>query len=79
MARIKPRAHFNINELSGNNAKVPLPPRGRRDGVGLKEAEGRQFGDKSRVIKHFGDVRATVERRLSDGRWVACLAILAIG
>lgn len=34
------RAHFNINELSGNNAKVPLPPHGGRNGVGLKEAEG---------------------------------------
>lgn len=30
------RAHFNINELSGNNSVVPLPPHG----VGLKEAEG---------------------------------------
>lgn len=33
------RAHFNINELCGNNAKVPLPPHGGRNGVGLKEAE----------------------------------------
>lgn len=33
-------AHFNINELCGNNAGVPLPPHGGRNGVGLKEAEG---------------------------------------
>lgn len=47
------RAHFNINELSGNNAKVPLPPHGGRNGVGLKEAGSspRLAGD-SLVINH---------------------------
>lgn len=55
--------HFNMNELSHNDLKVPLNAAG--EWRGERERKGpvskRQFGDKSSVIKRFGNLRTTAE------------------
>lgn len=61
--------HFNINELSHNDVKVPSAQRGKRRGERQRKGpvSKRQFGDKSSVIKHFGAIRTTAE----GGGWGA--------